>query len=87
LTRGRQRLLPVEGDVVGYLREDGDQRVWVALNLGSREVELATPVAAAGAIALSTGLDREGEPVGRSLRLPGGRGVRGLARRGSTGVR
>ena len=69
LTGGRQRALPVEGDVVGYLRESADGRVWVALNLGSREVEVATPIAAAGEIVLSTGLDREGEPVGRSLRL------------------
>ncbi|MFU8890007.1 MAG: alpha-amylase family glycosyl hydrolase, partial [Trueperaceae bacterium] len=74
LTRGRQRVLPVAGDVVGYLREDGERRVWVALNLGSREVEVETPGAGGGTIALSTALDREGETVGRSLRLRGDEG-------------
>ena len=69
LTLGRQRVLPVQGDVVGYLREDGERRVWVALNLGSRDAEVATPLAATGEIVLSTWLDREGEPLGRSLRL------------------
>ena len=67
-------MLPVEGDVVGFLRQDGDPRVWVALNRGSREAELATPVAVGDAIVLSTGLDREGQPVGRSLRLRGDEG-------------
>ena len=71
---GGQWVLPVEGDVVGFLRQDGDPRVWVALNRGSREAELATPVAVGDAIVLSTGLDREGQPVGRSLRLRGDEG-------------
>ncbi len=74
LTSGRQRVLPVAGEVVGFLREDRERRVWVALNLGPREVEVETPGAAGGTIALSTGLDREGDTVGRSLRLRGDEG-------------
>jgi len=68
-TRGRQRVLPAAGDVVGYLRGDGKRRVWVALNLGSREVEVVVPVPGTGEVVLSTWLDREEEPVGGALRL------------------
>ena len=68
-TRGRQRVLPVEGDVVSFLREDGERRAWVALNLGSREAEVAAPVPGGGEVVLSTALDLAGEPVRGSLRL------------------
>jgi alpha-glucosidase len=69
MTRGRQRVLPVEGDVVGYVREDGGQRVWVALNLGAGEALVMKPIDGKGRVVLSTGLDREGETVQGSLRL------------------
>jgi alpha-glucosidase len=68
-TRGRQRVLPVEGDVVGFVRDDGERRAWVALNLGSREVEVAVPFPGTGEVGLSTALDREAEPVVGALRL------------------
>jgi len=68
-TRGHQRVLPVEGDVVSYLRDDGQRSAWVVLNLGPAGAEVATPSDLGGTIALSTSLTREGESVGRSLWL------------------
>ncbi|HWQ12705.1 MAG TPA: alpha-amylase family glycosyl hydrolase [Roseiflexaceae bacterium] len=61
--------LACEGDVLAYLRERGGRRFLVALNLGALPQRLAWPGMAGGRVALSTHLDRAGEPLGEALEL------------------
>ena len=56
-------------DERSILREDGERKVWVVLNLGPERAVMTTLVAASGTIALSTSLSREGVVVGWSLVL------------------
>jgi alpha-glucosidase len=73
------RIDPVEadGDVLAYVRRgrEGESAFLVALNLGPRPQALSLPGGAVGAVALSTHLDRDDEPVGRTLRLRPDEGV------------
>jgi alpha-glucosidase len=67
---------PDKSEVIAYVRQEGDERILVALNLGSRPftsypTELAS---GSGVILLSTHLDREGEPV-REIALRPDEGV------------
>jgi alpha-glucosidase len=69
---------PVEadGDVLAYLRADGDDRCLVALNLGSHPARLAVPAEAAGGrVLVSTHPGRDGAPVGPTLELGGDEGT------------
>jgi alpha-glucosidase len=72
---GRFEPLDTEGDVLAYIRRgrEGESTFLVALNLGTRTQRL--PVAEAGAIALSTHLDRAGERIGGTLELRPDEGV------------
>ena len=68
------RFQPVEGgpEVLAYVRtaRTGERSFLVVLNLGHRPQRINAPSAArGGAVALSTGLDRAGEPVGDTVDL------------------
>lgn len=69
---------PIEahGDVLAYIRQHGDQRFVIVLNLGAEPhtVDLAAHDIG-GRIVLSTRLDREGETAGGVLALRGDDGV------------
>ena len=68
--------LRAPGDLLAWVRKDGDRRFLVVLNLGSEPVTYAPPVLdVAGEVALSTHLDREGERVRRGLELRGDEGL------------
>jgi alpha-glucosidase len=74
------RFQPVEGrsDVLAYVRSAraNERSFLVVLNLGSRPQRLRLPSAAqAGTVALSTHLDREGEPAGDNINLRADEGV------------
>ena len=72
---GRFELVQTEGDVLAYVRRGRSEErdFLVALNLGAEPRSLA--FAAAGAVALSTRLDRWQEPVAGAVRLRPDEGV------------
>jgi alpha-glucosidase len=75
---GRFELLDADGDVLAYVRRGrkGESSFLVALNLGSRGHVLHRPLdAPAGAIILSTHLDRHGERVKGNIALRGDEGI------------
>jgi alpha-glucosidase len=75
LLSGSWRLLAAEGDLLAYERAAGDERLVVALNLGSRPRVFEPPGSrAAGRVALSTALDRDDAVTG-ALRLRPDEGV------------
>jgi alpha-glucosidase len=59
---------------LAYVREAGEERMLVALNLSSESRRVALGVEA-GRIVISTGLDREGEAVAGELTLAPDEGV------------
>ncbi len=68
--------LRAPGNLLAWVRKDGDRRFLVALNLGSEATAYAPPILdVAGEIVLSTHLDREAERVRRTLELRGDEGV------------
>jgi alpha-glucosidase len=67
LTRGTYRTFAVTDDVLTYTREDGGERILVALNLGPDSVSV--PLPGPGTVLVSTDLGRDGEPVGGLLSL------------------
>ncbi len=76
LAIGDYRSLDAEGTVLAYERRQGDERIVVALNLGSEPA----PVDLAGSgsrfrVLLSTGLDREGEEAGAAVGLGADEGL------------
>jgi alpha-glucosidase len=76
LVTGAYQPVEADGDVLVYLRDDGDGRFLVALNLGPRPARLAVPAEAAGGrVLVSTHPDREGAPAGPSLELGGDEGM------------
>jgi alpha-glucosidase len=70
LQLGKLELVETSGNVLAYMRED---RLLVALNIGSRDERMALP--RAGAIVLSSHLDRSGERVAAALHLRPDEGV------------
>ncbi len=68
--------VPTEGDLLAYLRRDGDQQFLIVLNLGGRECVFGgdAPIVH-GRIKLSTHLDRRGEVVTDAVRLRSDEGV------------
>src|SRR5207237_728997 len=72
---GRFEPLDAEGDVLGYVRRarENEAQFLIALNLGSRPQKLR--IYEAGAIVLSTRLDRFGERVDRMIALRPDEGV------------
>ena len=83
LSVGEYTVMPCTGDVIAYRRHLPEERqFFVALNLGTESATIEAsrdPLhgtsALRGKIALSTGLDREGEIVKQSVQLSGGEGV------------
>jgi alpha-glucosidase len=75
LATGSYTALPAEDDLLAYLRQDAVGRYLIALNLGHQPQTLYTAAASGGQIALSTHLDREGEPTGDTITLRADEGV------------
>ena len=64
------------GDLLAWVRKEGDRRLLVVLNLGPEPAAFTpTILDLQGRVALSTALDREGDPVRRSVELRGDEGV------------
>lgn len=75
---GRFRGVEADGDVLAYLRHSrsGESDFLVVLNLGPRPHAFRVPEGiGAGTVAVSTYLDREGEPVGREVSLRPDEGI------------
>jgi alpha-glucosidase len=77
LVTGAYAPVAADGDVLAYLRTDGDgDKRLVALNLGSRPARLAVPAEAAGGrVLVSTHPGRDGAPASPVLELLGDEGV------------
>jgi alpha-glucosidase len=67
--------VPAGGDVLAYLRQAGEQRFLIALNLGHQDQAIELDARASGRIILSTHLDRADQPVSGSLALRADEGV------------
>jgi alpha-glucosidase len=72
LSVGAYRTLAVTDRVLAYERRSGDRCVAVALNLSGQPEDVDLP---AGRVALSTHLDREGDPLTSRLSLRPNEGV------------
>jgi alpha-glucosidase len=76
LATGSYRTLAVEGDVLVYAREEGQARFVIALNLEPLpKVVVFGDGDLQGRVALSTHMDREGEPVSAEIALRADEGV------------
>jgi alpha-glucosidase len=75
LATGSYTPMPSEGDLLAYLRAGDNGRYLIALNLGHQPTTLHTTVASGGRVALSTHLDREGEPIGHDIALRADEGL------------
>ena len=62
LQLGTYRGIEASGDLISFARELGEDRIVVVLNLGTARFELSSP-GMRGRVLVSTGSDREGEPV------------------------
>ena len=70
LSVGSYKPLMAQGQLLAYLREAGDQRFLVVLNLGSRPGHLPLEGIGEGELVISTDARREGERVtGRLVML------------------
>ena len=72
---GSYRPVPVEGDLLVYIREHEGRRFLVALNFSSEDAEVDLPGDHHGRIELSTHLDREGDEVRDVVELRENEGV------------
>jgi alpha-glucosidase len=75
LAVGDYEPVAASGDLLAYRRRLGAAVRLVALNLGPAPASLALPGNERYRVALSTGLDREGEPVSGDVRLAGDEGL------------
>ena len=76
LHAGTYAPVPVEGDLIAYLREAGDKRFLVVLNLGEQAAGFhPEQLPFAGHIVLGTDYRREGEEVQDEVKLAGNEGV------------
>ncbi|CUU42937.1 Oligo-1,6-glucosidase [Blastochloris viridis] len=76
LSRGAYRLVAADGDLLAYLRLDGDERLLVALNLGPEPARLdLTALAAEGRVLLRTLSTPHGDTVRGVLELAGNDGA------------
>ncbi|MGA7803214.1 alpha-amylase family glycosyl hydrolase [Bradyrhizobium sp.] len=76
LVDGRYVPIAADGDLLLYRRQNGDEVVTVALNLGAEPAAIASEqIGLAGEILLSTYMDRNGEGVDGTLDLRGNEGV------------
>ncbi|MBV9457072.1 MAG: DUF3459 domain-containing protein [Bradyrhizobium sp.] len=75
LISGSYEPIAAENDLLIYRRRSGSGVINVVLNFGSDPVSLASDTLGAGAIVLSTFMDRAGEKLSGSLDLRGNEGV------------
>ena len=76
LVSGAYVPLAAEGELLLYRRQDDEQSILIALNLGGEPVSvLSDSIGLSGEILLSTQMDRNGEAVGETLDLRGNEGV------------
>jgi alpha-glucosidase len=75
LATGRYRPLPADGNVLAFIREQGGERFFVALNFGPGPASAVLPPGAQGIIAISARADRGGEKLRGRLDLAGDDGV------------
>jgi alpha-glucosidase len=73
---GGYRPVAADGDVLAFVREAGEERILVALNMGPEPTALAFPQPiAAGRLLLSTFLDRADERIADRVDLRGNEGL------------
>jgi alpha-glucosidase len=76
LVSGAYLPIAAQGELLLYRRQDDEQSILIALNLGSEPVSvLSDSIGLGGEILLSTQMDRAGEAVGETLDLRGNEGV------------
>jgi alpha-glucosidase len=76
LVSGAYVPLAAEGELLLYKRQDGEESLLIALNLGNEPVSIRSDtIGLSGEILLSTLMDREGEAIGETLELRGNEGV------------
>ncbi len=76
LAIGEYRSIPAEGDLLAYMREEGEEQFLIVLNFGTHAATFSSdfPIVH-GRIALSTHLDRAGEQVADFVELRADEGV------------
>ncbi|HET8656091.1 MAG TPA: alpha-amylase family glycosyl hydrolase [Longimicrobiaceae bacterium] len=72
---GSYTSVAARGDVLAYIRSNGDESFLVALNLGSEPQELGHASERGGRIVIATHREREGEVVGPNIPLAPNEGV------------
>jgi alpha-glucosidase len=75
LLRGRYRPIRADGDLLVFFREQGPERLLVALNFGAGAGVAKFPDELAGTLLLSSHLDRQGEDVRGGIKLRPDEGV------------
>ena len=75
LTEGSYKLLRASGDLLLFCRERGDERLLIALNMGSQAISVSFPDEGSGRILLSSFADREMEEVRASIDLRSSEGL------------
>ena len=76
LVSGAYLPIAAQGELLLYRRQDDEQSILIALNLGSEPVSvLSDSIGLGGEILLSTQMDRAGEAVGETLDLRANEGV------------
>jgi alpha-glucosidase len=72
LVQGRIEGVSVDGTILRYERQQGDERIAIVLNLGQKGARVSR---LSGRLLLSTYLDRSGEDVGEGVALRGAEGI------------
>ena len=72
---GSYTAVPATGDVLAYLREGGERRFLVALNLGDQGATLELPDGMRGTVTIGTHQDREGAVIEGPVVLRGDEGM------------
>jgi alpha-glucosidase len=75
LSVGAYRALPATGDILGYWRGEGAERLLIILNFGSKPCRLTLPESAAWRILLSTSHGRSGERIAADLAVQADEGL------------
>jgi len=73
---GSYRPIPADGEVLAFVRETGEERILVALNMGAEPASVDLPAdSKPGRLLLSSLCDRENERVAGTLQLRGNEGI------------
>jgi alpha-glucosidase len=73
LSEGLYKPIAAEGDLLLFFRELRDERLMIALNMGSQPISVA--FALSGSVLLSSFADREAEPLKNTIDLRGNEGL------------